>query len=69
MLRWSVLDVSVAEVRFTDSFNLLLAIDDNNTYVSRMVSIIQTNGDYDKLMQGTRISLVVVVYYSSTCLI
>ncbi|KAK5801825.1 P-loop containing nucleoside triphosphate hydrolase protein [Linnemannia elongata] len=25
---------------------------DNNTYVSRMVSIIQTNGDYDKLMQG-----------------
>lgn len=69
MLRWSVLDVSVTEVRFTDSFNLLLAIDDNNTYVSRMVSIIQTNGDYDKLMQGTRISLVVVVYYSSTCLI
>ncbi|KAF9133537.1 hypothetical protein BGX30_012241 [Mortierella sp. GBA39] len=29
-----------------------LVKDDNNTYVSRMVSIIQTNGDYDKLMQG-----------------
>ncbi|KAG9063033.1 hypothetical protein KI688_004633 [Linnemannia hyalina] len=29
-----------------------LVKDDNNTYVSRMVSIVQTNGDYDKLMQG-----------------
>ncbi|KAG0282220.1 hypothetical protein BGZ96_000726 [Linnemannia gamsii] len=29
-----------------------LVKDDNNTYVSRMVSIIQTNGDYDKLVQG-----------------
>lgn len=29
-----------------------LVKDDTNTYVSRMVSIIQTNGDYDKLMQG-----------------
>ncbi|KAG0219745.1 hypothetical protein BGX33_001062 [Mortierella sp. NVP41] len=29
-----------------------LVKDDNNTYVSRMVSVIQTNGDYDKLMQG-----------------
>ncbi|KAI7825988.1 P-loop containing nucleoside triphosphate hydrolase protein [Gamsiella multidivaricata] len=25
---------------------------DNNTYVSRMVNLIQTNGDYEKLMQG-----------------
>ncbi|KAF9904497.1 hypothetical protein EC991_002657 [Linnemannia zychae] len=29
-----------------------LVKDDNNTYVSRMVSLIQNNGDYDKLMQG-----------------
>ncbi|KAF9129908.1 hypothetical protein BGW39_003643 [Mortierella sp. 14UC] len=29
-----------------------LVKDDNNTYVSRMVGIVQNNGDYDKLMQG-----------------
>ncbi|KAG0199946.1 hypothetical protein BGX28_006874 [Mortierella sp. GBA30] len=29
-----------------------LVKDDNNTYVSRMVTLIQTNGDYDKLVQG-----------------
>ncbi|KAF9191281.1 hypothetical protein BGZ50_009496 [Haplosporangium sp. Z 11] len=29
-----------------------LVKDDNNTYISRMVTLIQTNGDYEKLMQG-----------------
>ncbi|KFH68850.1 hypothetical protein MVEG_05654 [Podila verticillata NRRL 6337] len=29
-----------------------LVKDENNTYVSRMVTLIHTNGDYDKLMQG-----------------
>ncbi|KAG0266796.1 hypothetical protein BG011_000848 [Mortierella polycephala] len=29
-----------------------LVKDDNNTYISRMVTLIQANGDYEKLMQG-----------------
>ncbi|KAG0053134.1 hypothetical protein BGZ83_001606 [Gryganskiella cystojenkinii] len=29
-----------------------LVKDDSNTYISRMVTMVQTNGDYDKLMQG-----------------
>ncbi|KAG0089852.1 hypothetical protein BGZ93_002556 [Podila epicladia] len=29
-----------------------LVKDENNTYVSRMVTLVHTNGDYDKLMQG-----------------
>ena len=32
--------------------SLFFSLDDNNTYVSKMVTMVQTNGDYDKLMQG-----------------
>lgn len=41
-------------------------IDENNTYVSRMVTLIHTNGDYDKLMQGKSIFQDVVYAYIGT---
>lgn len=54
MLRRYILTIQQLQEYGTDSFHLFVVIDDNNTYVSRMVGIIQTNGDYDKLVQGMK---------------